>query len=110
MLDARHHQRQKLFVGRLAKIVRIEVGELGCVEARRRAADARQVEPLDCLLGRDDLVVAVAPAQAQQVVAQRLGQEAHVAIGVDAQCAVPLAELGAVGSMDQRDEIGRAHV
>ena len=111
--DARQHQRQQLGIGRLAQIVRVEVGELHRVEARRRAADARQVEPLDRLLGRDDLVVAMAPAQPQQVVAQRLGQEAHVAIGIDAERAVALAELGAVGPVDQRDmgidRLGPAH-
>ncbi len=45
----------------------------------------------------------MAPAQPQQVVAQRRRQEAHVAIGIDAQRAVALAELGAVGPVDQRD-------
>ena len=96
-------QRQQLGVGHLAQIVRVEVGELHQVEARGRAADARQVEPFDRLLGRDDLVIAMAPAQPQQVVAQRRRQEAHVAIGIDAQRAVALAELGAVGTVDQRD-------
>ena len=45
----------------------------------------------------------MAPAQPQQVVAQRRRQEAHVAIGVDAQRPVTLAELGAVGPVDQRN-------
>ena len=60
------------------------------------AADGVDVEPLDRLLGRDDLVVAMAPAEPQQIVAQRLGQIAHVAIGVDAERAVALRQLGAV--------------
>src|SRR3546814_3868072 len=48
------------------------------------------VEPLDRLLSGDDLVIAVAPAQAQQIVAQRLRQVAHVAIGLDAERAVEI--------------------
>jgi hypothetical protein len=44
------------------------------------------------------LVVAMAPAEAQQIVEQRLGQDAElVAVGVDAERAVALRQLGAVG-------------
>jgi hypothetical protein len=61
------------------------------------------VEPLDGLLAADDLLVAVAPAEAQQIVEQRLVQQTEfVAIGVDAQRAVALRELGAVRAVDQR--------
>ena len=45
----------------------------------------------------------MAPAQPQQVVAQRRRQEAHVAVGIDAEGAVALAELGAVRPVDQRN-------
>ena len=81
----------------------VQAVELGEVEARRRAPDAVEIEPLDRPLGRDDLLVAAPPAQAQQIVAQRLGQVAHVAVGRDAERAVALRQLGAVGSVDQRD-------
>src|SRR5271154_5630070 len=45
----------------------------------------------------------MAPTEPQQVIAQRLGQIAHVAIGLDTQRAMPLRELGAVRAVDQRD-------
>jgi hypothetical protein len=56
----------------------------------------------------------MAPAEAQQIIEQRLGQDAElVAIGVDAERAVALAELGAVRAVDQRDmgvgRLGPAH-
>src|SRR3546814_11271258 len=66
-------------------------------------ADRVEVEPFDGLLGGDDLVVAMAPAEAQQIVAQRLRQVAQVAVGVDAEGAVALRQLGPVGPVDQRN-------
>ena len=77
----------------LAQIVAVEVGELGQVETRRRAADALEVEPVDRLFRGNDLGVAVAPAQAQQIIAHRLGQMPMIAIGVDAQRAVAFRSL-----------------
>ena len=42
------------------------------------------VEPLDCLLAADDFIVAMPPAEAQQIVEQRFGKDAEfVALGVD---------------------------
>ena len=55
------------------------------------------------LLRRHDLVVAMRPAEADEIVAHRLGQVAHGAIGIDAERAVALGQLGAVGAVDQRD-------
>ena len=70
----------------LADIMAVEVLELLEVEARRRFADMVEVEPFDRLLAADDLVVAMAPAEPQQIIEQRLGQDAQlVAIGVDAR-------------------------
>ena len=73
-----------------------------------------EVEPLDRLLAVDDFVVAMAPAEPQQIVEQRFGQDAElVAIGVDAERAVALRQFGAVGAVDQRDvgigRLGPAH-
>jgi hypothetical protein len=94
--------RQPLVV-RLTDVMRIEALELLHVEARGRLADLGQVEPGDRLLAADDLVVAVAPAEPQKIVEQGFGEDAHLAIVVDAERAVALAELGAVGAVDQRD-------
>ena len=56
-----------------------------------------EVEPCDGLVAADDLVVAMAPAEPQQIVEQGLGQHAQlVAIGIDAERAVPLGKLGPV--------------
>ena len=50
-----------------------------------------------------NLLVAVAPAETHQIVAQRHGQIAHAAIGLDAERAVALRQLGAVGAVDERN-------
>ena len=47
------------------------------VEAPRRRLTARQVEPGDELVAREDLVVAVRPAQAREIVDDRLGQDSR---------------------------------
>ena len=63
-----------------------------------------EAEPFDRLLAADDLVVAVAPAEPKQIIGQRLRQDSElVAIGIDPERPVALAELGAVGPVDQRD-------
>ena len=77
----------------------VEALELGEIEPRRRAADLRQIERLDHLLGRENLLVAMAPAEPDQIVAQRRRQVAQSAIGIDAECAVALGELRTVGTV-----------
>ena len=73
-----------------ADVMRIQIVELLEIEAGRALADILEIEPFDGLLGGNDLVIAVAPAQPQQVVAHGLGQIAHVAIGLDGQRAMAL--------------------
>src|SRR5687768_11568443 len=69
-----------------AQIMAVEILELAHVEAGRGAADLRQVKPADRILPGDDLLVAMAPAEAQQIVEQGLGEDAEiVAIGLDAE-------------------------
>ena len=79
----------------------VEIVQLCKIEAGRCPADSIEVEPGDRLLGRYDLLVAVAPAEAEQIIAQRLGQIAELTIGVHAQSAVPLGQLGTVRPVDQ---------
>src|SRR3546814_8065087 len=82
----------------------VEILELFEVEARRRAADMGKVEPLGRLRAADDLVVAVPPAEAEEIIVHRFGQIAHlVAIGVDAERAMTFRQLRAVGAVDQRN-------
>ena len=57
----------------------------------------------DHLPGGEDLVVAMAPAEPRQIIAQALRKEAHGPVGLDAERAMPLGELGPVGAVDQRD-------
>ena len=73
-----------------------------------------EVEPFDGLFAADDLVVAMTPAEPEEVIADRFGQIAElVAVGIDPERAVALAELGAVGPVDQRHvgvgRLGPAH-
>ena len=98
-LDLRH----QLLVRRVADINAVEVFELGEIEARGRAADGVEVEPLDGLLRRENLVVAMAPAEPREIIAHRGRQIAHGAVSLDAERAVPLGKLGAVRPVDQRD-------
>ena len=93
----------------LADVMAVEILELLHVEPRRRLADMVEVEPGDRLFLRDDLAVAVAPAESQEIIEQGLGEDAElVAIGIDAQRAMPLRQFGAVGAVDQRNMgIGR---
>ena len=70
--------------------MRVDAVELGFVEPRGGAPDLGDVEPADRVLGRDDLVVAVAPPEAHEVVAQRLRQVAQFAVLLDPDRAVPL--------------------
>ncbi len=86
-----------------AHVVAVEAFELGEIEARRRAADLRQVEGRDHFLGREDFLIAVAPAEPHQIVAHRRRQIAHRPVGIDAERAVALGKLGAVRPVDQRD-------
>ena len=62
-----------------------------------------EIEGLDHLLRREELLIPMAPAQAHQIVAQGGGQIAHGPVGVDPERPVALGELGAIGPMDERD-------
>ena len=63
-----------------------------------------EIEPACGVLARNDLLVAMAPAQAEEVIGQRFGQDAElVAIGLDAERAVALRELRAVRAVDEGD-------
>ena len=111
--DVRQHALdlgEEIGVGGLAHVVAVEALELGEVEARRRASDLRQIERRDHLLGREDFLVAVAPAEPHQVIAHGGGKVPHRPIGIDAERAVPLGELRAVGAMDERDVRHHRHV
>jgi hypothetical protein len=71
----------------------VQPGQLFRVVLRRRLAQVLQIEPFDELLAREDLGVAVRPAQARQIVEHGLGQIALVAIARDGHRAVALAHL-----------------
>ena len=94
---------QQFRIGALANVMAVEAQQLLHVEARSAAVHRIEVEPGDGLGGVDDLVVAVTPAEPEQRVAHRGGQNAELGIGADGDRTVPLGELRAVGAMDQRD-------
>src|SRR4029077_18088496 len=58
-------------VAGLADVMSIEIFKFGEIKSRRRAADLRQIEGRDHFLSREDFLIAMAPAQPHQVVAQR---------------------------------------
>ena len=76
--------------------------ELVGVEGRGRLVDVHDVEQPDHFLEREDLLVAVRPAEPAEIVEQRLGQETRLAVLQDAHRAVTLGELRAVGPEDHR--------
>ena len=100
----------KFGVAGRAHIVAVDVLELGIVEARGRAPDGRQIERGDQLVGGEEFLVAVTPAEPRQIVAQRRRQIAHRAVGVDAERAVPLGELGPVRPVNERNMRHRRNV
>ena len=76
-----------------ADVMAVEIVQLLVIHPRRALADGSKIEPLDRLCGGDDLVIAMAPAQPEQIVAHGLGQIAHVAIGLHRQRAMALGKL-----------------
>ncbi len=83
-------------------VVLIEPKELFRVERGGRTVDIVDVEQLDHLVHREDLLIAVRPAQAHQVVEQRLRQVALLAILHDAHRPVALGQALAVVAEDHR--------
>ena len=81
----------------------VEGFQLGKIEPRGRAAHAGQIESGDHFLGRENLLVTVAPSEPDQVIAQRRRQIAHGAVSIDAKRAMAFREFGAIRSMDQRN-------
>ncbi len=94
---------EQLVVRHRAHEMAVHILELDEIEARRRTADRRKIKSLDHLLSREEFLVAVAPTEPQEIVAQGVRQIAHRAIGVDAERAMALRKLGAVRPMDQRN-------
>ena len=69
----------------------IEIEQFRQIEPGRALADIGNIEPGDGLFAAYELIVAMAPAEPQQVVEKRFRQNPElVAIGIDAQRAVAL--------------------
>ena len=73
------------------------------VEGRRGLRDVLHVEELNHLVKCEDLLIAVAPAEADEVVDECLGEIAVIAVLHYAHRTVALRELGAVVAEDHRD-------
>ena len=106
-IDARGTQLPDEMRNQLDRIVVLDVvlvdpGQLLEIEARGRPVGLADVEQGDHLLAREDFLVAVRPAEAHQIVQQRMRQEAVVAVLHDADRTMPLAELLAVRPEDHR--------
>ena len=74
------HQWRQFGLGHGLEVLGVDPAQLGFVELGRAAPEVVEVEPLQKLLAAEDFVVAVAPAQARQVVEQGIGQVAFVAV------------------------------
>ena len=78
------HGHEGLIVG-VADIMAVEVFQFGEVETGGGAADTAEIEGIDHFLRGKYLLVAMAPSEPDQVVAQRRRQIAEGAVGFDAQ-------------------------
>ena len=92
-------------------VVAVDALQLGEVEPRRRAADAaaRSNHAIISSVEKISSSPWLQPSR-DQIVAHRLRQVAHGAIGIDAERAVALGQLGAVRAVDQRDVRHHRHV
>src|SRR5205085_6813220 len=93
---------QQFGVAGLADVMSVEIFKFGKIKSRRRAADLRQIESRDHFLGGEYFLIAMAPAEAHQVIAQCGWQVTHRAIGIDAERAMALRQFGPVWAVDQR--------
>ena len=66
--DAIAEQARKLACIRVDDMLLVDPAQLGRIEIRRGAADPREVEMVDHFVAREDLLITVRPAEAQQVV------------------------------------------
>ena len=88
-------------VGRF-QIMLIEPEQLVGVEGGRRAVHRPQIEQRDHLGPAEHFLVPMRPAEPHQIVEQRLGQIAFVAVLQHADRAVALGQALAVGAQDHR--------
>ncbi len=100
LLQLRGHQRGQARVAGLLHVVCVDPQQLGRIPLRRALVQVRAVEPRHHLLQREQLVVAVAPAQAREVVVHALGQVAVVLVVGHAHRAAALGQLQAVAAQD----------
>ena len=86
-----------------AQPLAVQMRQLGIIHPARRAAHAFQREQGNLLLADQKLGIAMPPAEAEQVIAQRLGQKTLLAEFQHADRAVAFREFRAVGAVDERD-------
>src|SRR5581483_4011082 len=84
------------------QIMRVQPEKLFRIENAGRLADIFKRELLGQLCAREYLLVAMRPAEPDEVVAERLGEIAHVAISRHRRRAVALAEARLVEAENQR--------
>jgi competence protein ComEC len=97
-LDAR----EQFLVRCLTNVVAVQIIELLEVEARGAFVDVVNIEPRDKLFGRNDFVVAVAPPESHEVIAQCDGQITHGAVILDALGAVAFGEFSPISAVNER--------
>ncbi|ABA50599.1 hypothetical protein BURPS1710b_2627 [Burkholderia pseudomallei 1710b] len=80
-------------VVRFLDVVVVQPVQLVVIVLRGRLAEMLEIEPFDELLAREDLRVAVRPAETREIVEHRLRQIAGIAVAHHAHRAVALAHL-----------------
>ena len=98
--QSRRNARGEVGVGKQLQVMVVQPAQLLDVELRGRMRQVRTVEPIDQLLAREHLVVAMAPAQPRQVVDDGFGQVTLVVVLHHRHRAMALGELLPVRPVD----------
>ena len=86
----------------MADVVTVEIFQLGKIKPCRRFPDIAEIKPFNQLRRGKNLLVAMAPSQPRQVIAQGRGQITQGAVGLDPQRPVALGKLGAIPTVNER--------
>ena len=92
------------------KVVGVQPVQLVGIEGRRRAVDRFELEQRDHLVDREHFLITMRPAQAHQVIQQRLGQVAVFFVLHHADRAVALGQARAVITEDHRQVRKLRHI
>ena len=90
-------------IGGRAHRMAVHMFELGEVKTGGGPTNGAEIEEIDHFFHREKFLIAMAPAQPHQIIAQGLGQIAHGLIGFYTQSTVAFGQFCTIGPMNQRN-------